>query len=789
MTSGIIAKILDLLEYHYHSFEDEIGRAFGIFFNKEPPQNVVPSDENYAMRVFNEWFIYDYKSTNGKSILEIFCDDYLHLVSKKIQKESKELLHSWYSVFEVRKVEFDRGLHVEDLKTSKTYFVNEVSMTREVTIESVFAARVVRLGGRYEFVGYNPIALPRVDKNYKRKMKIILAKEQLTPKDIYDSLSSSESVPDKPILDIVPLEYARENFSKMLETFGLSNFVSVSTVENWIEDLEWKERPQVITGPLYMLFGLLPNASYDVLKQVAKAYYDLYPHIPQKGLAGKTPYEKVLEREEAGKSPDMSNTVLSTFDIDFFDEYANTAARSMVENDIAKALDNYDAYFRKLKHYRTTNSEIYRAYANKASAHTTLGEYKLARRLLKYAIKLNPNYQFADELLKQVDKASVQEESEELGGFRLYVNMKRAGKYSEMDVEKMSTEEIFVLLEELGITLDEVGFVEACGEYNSAMALSENVLVPDYDGNYHDIDYLYVIARVLWKRLVPNKLSIETFVDLTEELYSLTSPFKEKKLLKALESLSASLKQVDKSFVTELKNTDLWEVCLCDLFYVLLSRYPFTEKDGAAEDLLKLLTQKFDAKEFELINLLEDASAKDTLVNMLKRYKSPELSYYLGEYFYKNKGFETAERLYLLAKTQGSDSPSYILETVLPGLEGVYKKQKEKDKLGKVRDEMTLLEKKTAEDFDKFPLDLKMMKKLDKTIKQEEKKKFEEDYAVQYSEMLDEYNINFKTDTKVHVEVKTNIPRGTGRNDPCPCGAKDKNGRPIKYKKCHGKCV
>jgi len=25
-----------------------------------------------------------------------------------------------------------------------------------------------------------------------------------------------------------------------------------------------------------------------------------------------------------------------------------------------------------------------------------------------------------------------------------------------------------------------------------------------------------------------------------------------------------------------------------------------------------------------------------------------------------------------------------------------------------------------------------------------------------------------------------------GRNDPCPCGAKHPDGRPVKYKKCHG---
>ncbi len=26
-----------------------------------------------------------------------------------------------------------------------------------------------------------------------------------------------------------------------------------------------------------------------------------------------------------------------------------------------------------------------------------------------------------------------------------------------------------------------------------------------------------------------------------------------------------------------------------------------------------------------------------------------------------------------------------------------------------------------------------------------------------------------------------------GRNDPCPCGAKHPDGRPIKYKNCHGR--
>ncbi len=37
------------------------------------------------------------------------------------------------------------------------------------------------------------------------------------------------------------------------------------------------------------------------------------------------------------------------------------------------------------------------------------------------------------------------------------------------------------------------------------------------------------------------------------------------------------------------------------------------------------------------------------------------------------------------------------------------------------------------------------------------------------------------------VIINGDINYKIGRNDPCPCGAKNENNRPIKYKKCHGK--
>ena len=55
-------------------------------------------------------------------------------------------------------------------------------------------------------------------------------------------------------------------------------------------------------------------------------------------------------------------------------------------------------------------------------------------------------------------------------------------------------------------------------------------------------------------------------------------------------------------------------------------------------------------------------------------------------------------------------------------------------------------------------------------------------------------NAIFKAELKSQPQQKTALPAevprsGTkvGRNDPCPCGAKHPDGRPIKYKHCHGK--
>ncbi|MEK7195823.1 MAG: preprotein translocase subunit SecA, partial [Patescibacteria group bacterium] len=52
----------------------------------------------------------------------------------------------------------------------------------------------------------------------------------------------------------------------------------------------------------------------------------------------------------------------------------------------------------------------------------------------------------------------------------------------------------------------------------------------------------------------------------------------------------------------------------------------------------------------------------------------------------------------------------------------------------------------------------------------------------------------FKLEKLPQVETSTQAAqpkkvefKDVGRNDPCPCGAKDQSGHPIKYKRCHGR--
>jgi uncharacterized protein YecA (UPF0149 family) len=55
------------------------------------------------------------------------------------------------------------------------------------------------------------------------------------------------------------------------------------------------------------------------------------------------------------------------------------------------------------------------------------------------------------------------------------------------------------------------------------------------------------------------------------------------------------------------------------------------------------------------------------------------------------------------------------------------------------------------------------------------------------AEIRKEPNQNTSRDSSSSTAYFPKTKETAGRNDPCPCGAKNSDGRPIKYKHCHGK--
>ncbi|HDQ71688.1 MAG TPA: hypothetical protein ENN19_06280 [Chloroflexi bacterium] len=88
-------------------------------------------------------------------------------------------------------------------------------------------------------------------------------------------------------------------------------------------------------------------------------------------------------------------------------------------------------------------------------------------------------------------------------------------------IESMSTDEIFAKLNRLGIPVTPDDYRAAAQRHESGERLSEEwrakyTLHPE--GRY-DEDFVWMAAIVLWKRLVPDRISFEQIDDLMQEGY------------------------------------------------------------------------------------------------------------------------------------------------------------------------------------------------------------------------------------------------------------------------------
>lgn len=90
-------------------------------------------------------------------------------------------------------------------------------------------------------------------------------------------------------------------------------------------------------------------------------------------------------------------------------------------------------------------------------------------------------------------------------------------------IEPMSTDAIFAKLNRLGVAVTPEMFREAAQRHDSAQRLADEwyAQYPLYLEGRYDEDFVWMAAIILWKRLVPERISFEQIDDLMQEGYAL----------------------------------------------------------------------------------------------------------------------------------------------------------------------------------------------------------------------------------------------------------------------------
>lgn len=396
MGKGVIDQ---LLKYYLSDprFKNDILRSLREFFDRPDlkPNNEIPlelTDEDEPL--LNEWLLFDFKLSNGKTLLEDFVARNPYKLSPKELQGYADLLDNAYGLYEVEEVKWGEGLRLRNLHTGKRYWAREFKGTFQMGKGEVIAARVGKVGDHYELVGgivkKMPIALTPESRKFFRKME-----GGWDLKSAYRTFGGASG--QKQEREYISFNEAKHELERVLQKHLLAQYVSSDGVERWIrEDLGSK---QAMTGP-HLLAGLAqgrtPESLDKALEEILHAYTEFANVCPQKALQGKSPAEKIEEQsqQEEEELPRFSFSV-TKFSPGDWGAHVNKGITRMKQRRFQEAMQSLNAAFEELLTQQTTFAEVFRPYANKAICHFALGEWGLGERLLKIALEISPHYDFA----------------------------------------------------------------------------------------------------------------------------------------------------------------------------------------------------------------------------------------------------------------------------------------------------------------------------------------------------------------------------------------------------------
>lgn len=367
------------------------------FFKLKPEMEI----NNIQNGILNEWLLFDFKLKNGKTLLEDFYQRHQREFSDEELKLYGDLIATnYFALFEAKAVRWDDGLTIYDLRSGLIYNVKEKSATHSLKPGNIFYGRVARVGDHWELVGADSVHLPIVQLGEELKAIFAKDKKSASMKEIFDLAGDSDR--KEKVFEEVRPEKAFDVLAKLLKTSKIDQYVSAGIILQWCERFSGHNGMMEIMS---LFFGLArDNLSPSDLEKFPQTIMDVYNTTRQDKLKG-LPQQEVFRNQE---DPEFIINTITLGGEKWWKEL-ECAHKLMHQERYSQAVESWNKVFSLLREEHMVTPDIYRLYANKAVCHFVCGEELEGKKMLELALKLNPNYDFAQLQKKRYESGEYNE--------------------------------------------------------------------------------------------------------------------------------------------------------------------------------------------------------------------------------------------------------------------------------------------------------------------------------------------------------------------------------------------
>lgn len=146
-------------------FKDDFERAIRLYFGEEALQGNILAVDEEDLPSFQEWFFFDYVSSEGERIIDLFAQE----IGPRLPVAQRQMLDDWrrvnrYRLFEVQRVEPGIGETLQDLLSGEVFELHDISASYTLTKWQTILARPIVTEGRWHFTG-SALSLPPLFKH------------------------------------------------------------------------------------------------------------------------------------------------------------------------------------------------------------------------------------------------------------------------------------------------------------------------------------------------------------------------------------------------------------------------------------------------------------------------------------------------------------------------------------------------------------------------------------------------------------------------------------------------